>query len=444
MGRMAVARVGLTINQRGVLSIVAGTAGGQMLGLIAAPLLSRLYSPEQFGVFAVISALAVTMGTIAALRFELAIPLPESERDAYSLATLGLVAAALTAIAGTLGVLVAGDAIAAAFGQPALMPWLWVVPSIGAVMATFMVFNQLAIRQRRYGAIGLRNLLQSVTTALTQTIAGAVGPRSGGMILGLGVGQAVGLLSLVQSAGLGSVDARAGRSRRYVLTTASRYRRFPLLLVPSGLLNVLGLQLPVLLMAYWYGSQVAGWLGLTQRVLALPLSLIGAAVAQVYLAELSRAARADTRRARALFLKASKNLAVIGAAGSLVVLVLGPKAFSVLFGEKWESSGSYAQAMAIAMAAQLVAAPLSQTLIVFGRQVLQLIWDVSRALIVTGAVVLSALAGASAATAIWSVGVSSTTMYAASWLMSLRELRARARTTTQVPQRQLTTGADVG
>jgi O-antigen/teichoic acid export membrane protein len=405
---------------------MAGSAGGQVLALAAVPLLSRLYSPDDFGVFTVISALVASIGTVAAFRFELAVPLPERERDAHALVTLGLAAAFITAVLGTAAVAVMGDAVAAIFDQPKLRPWLWLVPPTAAAMGIAHLLNQLAIRQRHYGSIGRRNFFQSLTILLTQLAAGAAGLRSGGMALGLGVGQVAGALSLLPSARLGGAEARASRNRRGLWEIALRYRRFPLLLAPSGLLNVLGHQLPILLIAYWYGGAVAGWLGLTQRVLAMPIALVGAAVAQVYLAELSRAARANSGRARSIFLGASKKLALIAAPGLLVVVVIAPAVFSVLFGEEWESSGVYAQAMAVYMATQFVVSPPSQTLVVLGRQGLQLAWDTSRILLVTGAVSATALGGASAVTAIWWFAVSTAVAYGGLWLMSLRVVSQQA------------------
>ncbi|SCL32731.1 Membrane protein involved in the export of O-antigen and teichoic acid [Micromonospora nigra] len=405
-------------SRRGVLNIAAGSAGGQVLLLLAAPVLARMYSPADFGVFAVLGTLAATLGAVASGRFELAVPLPERDREAHDLVAVGLVTALGTALAGTVVVLVARDGIAALFDQPALSSWLWLTPWTAAAMAAVQVLNQLAIRYRRYSAIGRRNFLQAGATLLTQLGAGLVGLRSGGMALGLGVGQAVGALSLLPGMRRRGADEDPGTHRRSLWRTALHHRRFPLLLAPSGLINVLGLQLPVLLIAYFYGSAVAGWFGLTQRVLAIPVALLGLAVAQVYLAELSRAARTGSGRAAALFLQASRQLGMVAAAGALLIVFAAPPAFAMVFGPEWSTSGSYVQALAVFTATQLVGSPLSQTLIVFGRQGLQLAWDVGRMILVAAAVTATALAGGSALAAVWAFGLSAAAAYGVSWLLS--------------------------
>lgn len=414
-------------SRRGLLHIVAGTVGGQLVALLAAPLLARLYSPADFGVFTVVSTLTIVVGTVAAFRFELAVPLPGHESDAHSLVVLGLSAAVLTGAVATVGVMLCGGAVADRFHQPKLMPWLWLVPPVATAMAVVTVLTQLAIRDRRYAGIGRRNLGQSLALALTQVLSGAAGVRPGGMIIGYGVGQVAAALSLVPGSRFRSAEAQRGRSWSKLRENAVRYRRFPLWLAPSGLFNILGTQLPVLLIAYRYGGTVAGWLGLTQRVLALPVALVGTAVAQVYVAELSRAARNDITRTSSLFRMASRNLTILGVSCGVVVFAAGPYAFTLLFGAGWTNSGVYARALALSLCGQFIAAPLSQTLIVLGRPGLQFAWDLGRTVLVTAVVDAAATAGASATTAIWVFGFVSTITYGASWLMSSRVVNAAGR-----------------
>ena len=424
MGWRAAVRDRLTVSRRGFLSIATGTAAAQLLSLAAAPLLFRLYGPEEFGTFVVISTLAVTVGSVAALRFEMAVPLAEQERDAHGLVLLGLLAACATAVAGAVVVAIAGDSVAAAFDQPGLRPWLWTVPPVAAAIGVALVLNQLAVRQRRYGAVGRRTFLQSATIQVTQVTAGLAGLRPGGLVLGLGVGQIAGALVLLRGSGLDGPTARAAARLPALRAVLRRYRRFPLLLAPSGLLNVLGRQLPILLMAYWYGAAVAGWLGLTQRVVATPITVVGGAVAQIYLGELALAARSDPARARSILLRASARLALMAVPGALVIMLAAPAVIPFVFGGEWQTSGRYAQAMAVFMAAQFVVSPVSQTLVVFGRPGLQLAWDAGRIALVTGAVAGTAVAGGSALAAIWSFAISSAIAYGLCWLMSLRSATA--------------------
>ena len=406
--------------RRGAAKIFAGTAVGQVLALASAPVLSRLFTPSDMGVLTIVTALAALMATIAALRLELAVPLPELERDARSLVAAGLISALLTAILGTALVAAYGDWATRAFRNPELETWLWFAPSIAAIMASYLVLNQLAVRQLRYGAVGRRNLLSSLTTVTTQLVAGAAGIRPGGLVLGLATGQIVGAFSLLLGSRSQHGGGRSAYSFRSILVVVRRFRSFPLLLAPAGLLNALGLQLPLLLFAYYYGSAAAGWFGLTQRVLALPVMLIGQAVAQVYLGELTRDVRARGHRASQLFMRTSIRLAALALIGTTALLAFGPWLFGTAFGPDWRPSGDYARALALALGAQLVASPLSQTLIVLGHQYKQLAWDGLRLVMTVAAVACPAGIGLPPLTATWLLGGALTASYAVGWGMARR------------------------
>ncbi len=403
---------------RGVAAIASGTALGQLAGVLAAPLLSRFFLPSQFGVFTIVSAVAMILAPAMALRYEQAVPLPADDDDARGLVALGFAVSLATLVLLTAVALLVSEPLARAFGTPSSAPWLCVAPLLAATLAWFTLLNQWALRLQRYAATGRRNVIQGISTVVLQVVAGAAGAGGGGLVAGYAGGQLLGALALLP----GSRLAGAGRDR--MRRMAYRYRRFPLFLAPAGVINVAGIYLPPLLVAALFGTEAAGWLGFTQRILALPLTLIGQAVAQVYLSELAKTRRDATAREQRLFSMATRRLAVVGGAGALFLLATGPELFRVVFGANWVTSGELAQALAISLAAQFVASPLSQTLIVFERTGTQLTWDVSRLAAVTAAVLVPWSLGFGLVPCVWSLSLVSAAMYGVSWWLSRRALRA--------------------
>jgi hypothetical protein len=77
-------------------------------------------------------------------------------------------------------------------------------------------------------------------------------------------------------------------------------------------------------------------------------------------------------------------------------------------------------ALSVSLAAQLVGAPLSQTLIVAGAARTQLAWDAARLVAVVTALVLADLAGASATNAVWCYSLVNAASYAVGWLLAYR------------------------
>jgi O-antigen/teichoic acid export membrane protein len=414
-------KIALTPTRRGAVGIMVGTVLGQVCVLAAAPVLSRLYSPADFGAFAVLSSLVAILGTVLAGRLEQAIGLPVDDGDAAALATVAIVFAALaTGVLSVVAVL-AADPLAGLLGPRTLAPSLPWVPLIAGLTAAVIVLNQLAARHRKYAAMARRVFLQNALAVVVQALVGLKGFHGGGLLFGLGAGQAGAAVSFTGRL-RALPQAVAGQLRGLQPALLRRYRRFPLILAPAGLMNILGTQLTVILFGACYGDRVAGWLGLAQRLIALPVALVGTALGQVYTAELGRALRTDPARAAPLFLRTSRRLALAAAGFGVLVLALAPPLFPAFLGGDWRASGQYAQALAPAMAAQLCVAPVSLTLALLERQPTQFAWDSARVAVVVATVTGSAAAHLSALRAVWLFSAVSAVMYAVMWAASRHAL----------------------
>lgn len=407
--------------------IMAATVLGQGLALLAFPLLTRLFSPAEFGVYSIVNALAMVLGTVAASRFELAVPLPKGEATAYRLVAVGLASSALTACIGftTIAVLRAADLLNSA--QPGLVSNLWWVPPIAAVVGGYTILNHLAIRQGRFRAIAARNVIQAVVMVATQVGSGLLGLRAGGLVLGLLLGQLVGAVSLLVGSRAHAGFVQSEHRLVDLWQTIKRYRRFPLLLSPAGLCNSLGIYAPVVLVGMFFGTASAGLFGLTQRVLALPIMLIGQAVAQVYLSHIAGARRTGSGHELELFNSTTWRLLGIGVLGAALLGVAAPRLFVVAFGDAFAASGDIARLLAVAMAAQIVASPLSHTLVAYERIYAQLAWDLARLTAISAGIALPAVAGASLEQCVGWYAAASTAAYACSWWLCRRTIvRGRA------------------
>lgn len=404
----------IAIRYKSVLSIAAGSAGGQLLGAAALPLLARFYTPSDFGVLAVITAYAVMLASVSTLRIELAIPLPADDEDARAIVRLCFVVALVTFSAAVVVSVMIRPVLSIE-----LLRWSWAIAPIALSMSLFTILNQYALRELRFGAVGRRSLIQSVVTATVQVGLGVVSLGPFGLLIGYASGYFFGAGSLLPGSGVLKGGAHPFSRLGAMLR---RYRRFPLLLAPSGLLNVAGVQLPIVFMAWIYGGDVAGWLGMTQRVIGLPVTLIGTAMAQVYLAHIARRVRSDLNSALALFYRATRGLLVAAGLLLMVTLILAPTAFQFVLGSEWGQSGDYARALAFGMAAQLVASPLSQTLIALERAGTQFAWDASRAGLVLGGITIVSASGASPIVTIWVLSGIQMVCYVSLWWLCARAL----------------------
>lgn len=408
---------------RGVLVLTGGTAAGQAIVLLASPLLTRLYTPADFGVLGVFSGLLGLLALAVCLRYELAVPLAEDDVAVVNLVALAAASALLVSsvVAVLLGAF--GGMLVRWLNAAALGPWLWLLPPALLAIGGFNALNHWAIRRQAFERITRTRITQSLGQVAAQLGLGLAGAGAPGLLLGHIIGQ---------SAGIGSHGAAFWRRERallaqirpgLMLALARRFGRLAAYGAPGALLNGSSRLLPALLVAALYGIEVAGLFVLTQRVLGSPMRLLGSAVAQVYLSEAPRLARHDRPAMAVLFRRTTRHLLVVGGVMVVVVVVAGPALFGLVFGNVWSEAGMYARLLAAMYLAQLVVSPISQTLTIIERQDLLLLWEIGRL-----ALVLLVFAGAAwlawpPGMTLGSLSAAVASAYVALFLLTLRLLK---------------------
>lgn len=351
---------------RGVGVLVGGTAGAQLLTVLAAPLLTRLYSPEDFGLLAAFSAILALCIVAVAGRYELAIPIPEKESDAANLTCLSILIMLIVVTLASTVLPFAGHAIASVLNSPDLAEYLWLLPIAIFAVGAYEIFSKWALRKRDYKIIAQTRLVQSVGTVAIQVAGSALGVLAllGGQAVGQGLGASRLIVAAARNGDWRACSLRGMREQAFV------HRRYPQYSLWSGLLNTASLQLAPLVFITIYGPLVAGLYALTLRVLSMPGSLIGNAIGSVFLAEAPDAIRKG--EFTALVAKLHISLAKVAALPLVVLLFFGQDLFRIIFGPSWETAGTYAQMMAPWIYLQFQWAPLSMigNLLELQRQIL--------------------------------------------------------------------------
>lgn len=363
---------------KSVAVLAGGTALGQVITVFASPVLTRLYSPENFGILAAYASVLAMLSVVASLRYEFAIPMPAEKTEAVSLLSLSLVLVILSSVVVALSTFSFADYIVAWTHTPALKSYLWLLPVGVLGSGVYRAFNYYAIREKAYAPIAQTKLSQSFGQVFSQLLLGGFGLGAFGLIVGQILGQSAGVARLCSTVtSQGWRQLRSSRPRG-LYKSAKRYRRFALFSSPGSLLNISGLQLPPLLLAALYDPQVVGWFYLSRRVVQIPMTLVGNSVSQVFVGEAAALINTDIAEYRRLLNKTFLRLLAFGVPPVVLLALLSRWLFPVLFGASWEQAGLYTQLLSLMYLAQFCVSPVSQSLNLLERQDLQLVWDALR------------------------------------------------------------------
>ena len=343
---------------RNVLTLMTGTTIAQAIPIAISPILTRIYTPEDFGLFAFYMAIASIISVIATGRYELAIMLPEKEEDALNIAALsGLITVFVSLISFTV-ILVFNHQIVLWIEKPEVSNWLYLIPCSVLVTGLYQSFNYWHNRSKNYKVLANNRIIQSGTTGLSQSGLGLVNTGVGGLIFGGLAGQSLACCYLARKIYVD--DKRYFRclnlGRMNIL--AKKYINFPKIDVPTTLINIASSLMPNILLTSLYSPVFAGYFYLTQRVLQVPITLISSSVLDVF----KQRASEDYKKlgnAKQIYKKTFLALMLMGGAPSIILFFIVEDMFAFVFGEAWRVAGTYAQILLPALFLRFMANPLS-------------------------------------------------------------------------------------
>lgn len=354
---------------RGVAVLAGGNVVGQLITIAASPIITRLYSPSEMGVLAVYISTTAILTVILSLRYETAVALPESDKEALAIVKLALcVVFVMSWVLGAIFIYFRQE-IALYFNMPELANYLFLLPLSGMLIGSFMVFRVWCVRKHDFQLVGKARIKQVLSSLFIQIVGFKFGAAA--LIGGQLANQGAGNLSL-------SVKALKHPEMRSVSfadmkKAMRRYKKFPLINTWASLLTVVSLQFPTLFFAAMFGPAAAGVYALANRTLKAPSVAVNSAINSVFLTAAAEASHKDTLRP--LIFNSHKYLSLAVIPSLLLVSLLAPQVFGVVFGNEWQVAGEYARWMTLMVYCTIVVTPFMGLFAVLERQEIGLVFQ---------------------------------------------------------------------
>ena len=366
---------------KGIFIIASGTVIAQIIGIITTPIITRLYTPSDFGTLGLFTATLSILALAGGFRYELALPLPKDDEDAANLFIFFLLLLSVTSLCFFIIIYLLGDLILSFFHIDTLKAYVFllIIGFFGASLYGALTF--WVTRRRDYARITHTRIYQSSGGSATKILLGlfAVGPV--GLIIGYLLSQMLGIGTFVRYMWKNDRAFFGAISFSRMVKNARQYIQFPLFSFPAGIINALALQLPIFMLSAIYGLNVMGMYAFAYELLILPSSLISRSMLQVYYAEVSNMMRENSNEIKNLYIATTRKLFLIGIPLIIVPCLLAPFFFPLIFGELWRDAGLYCLPLAILALSNFIVSPTSM-LSGYGFNHWTLIWDISRTILV--------------------------------------------------------------
>ena len=382
--------------------MLVGAVVGQAASLLLSPVLTRVFTPEQFGDLSVYNSVLMTVGVIASLGLELAIPICQGDAECADLLALcGLCLAGTTGLAG-LVIWLVPERFMTLLGVGSLAAYRSLLPIGLAWLGGYFIMVAVATRAGAFSDIARTRISQGLSGPVSQILLGLLGAGTPGLVLGYIIGQSSGALLLFSRLVLARRDWMRQVSWRGIAVVARRYVEFPLYASWARVLDITGGGVVLfVLFSACYSPEIAGFMFLSERVVMRPLMIVSTSLLQVFTGEAGRAVSQDPAQLRRRFYQVVPRQSLLAAGWILAAnLVAGP-AFPFLFGTAWADAIPYLRALSLSYLLHAILHPVSTTLQVVERQVTMIAWQIGRLVLAIAGVLLPWRAGVSAVTTLW-------------------------------------------
>lgn len=343
-----------------VFRLSTGGVIAQVILVAATPFLSRLYSPDAFGLAALFLAVTSIVSVIGCLRYEYAIVLPEADGDARRLLFASMAIALVVAAVSAVVVLTLGPLLLAKFNMAKLEPFLWLIPVSILAQSLIQALTFWNTRKSSFSRVAASKIVQAAVTTFLALGLGLAGYGTASSMVGSNVTGFICSALVLVVVSLGGIRNQSKEqvdvfSRHLLLLR--RFRRFATHSTGPSVLNAISWQLPALLLGAFFPAGIVGLYALTIKVVQTPVGLIHQAISQVFYREVAVASIDGTldKLVGSLFAALSKAALL----PCLLLLISGRDLFVFVFGPPWDQAGLYVQILSPWVFVWFITSPLS-------------------------------------------------------------------------------------
>jgi O-antigen/teichoic acid export membrane protein len=332
---------------RNITVSVVGALSSPIVNFLSIPIILRVYSPEEYGVWILAMSIVLIPASISTLKYEHAIVLETDTGNSGRIFGMCIQLAALTSL---LAVLFVSQKNKIFEVMPALIEiesWLLIIPALILLISVHRSSLSLLTRYELFGVNASAMFALAIGTSLVQALSpqmGLAGAR--GLLLGTGAGYLISLLVIV----IGLIGKIEGHFLRGLLSWGTRkllvkYSNFPRYSVLYSLFSTLRLEGTKLIMGAHASASIVGGYSFAQRLTYFPVTFFSGGIRPVVF---SKAVKAKSLKEIESFVTVVMLIIATLAIPPIVAFSYYAEAIIQMFvGDEWLGAASFAKILVI-------------------------------------------------------------------------------------------------
>ena len=372
-----------------ILVVTSGNVIARVIGIVSLPLITRLYTSDQFGIFTTFISYFTILSSITTLRYFVPVTIAKSEREAGFLIKLCFIIASIFFVISLLIITFFGNEISFLINKPSIHVFLFILPFLLLLKGVFDSLRSFVIRKQQFKKLTNVLVVQSVSSTITKVLMGYAGIKKFGLFLGLISQHLLGVVFLLLSFRKHLIRFFKNSSHMDIQSVAARYKKFPLIQTWSSFLLVFSNQLPIIFLAFLFDNSTVGLFGLAIGMVILPINLISQSIGDVFYGKISSWGIHKTHEIKLLMKSILIKISLIAIIPSVVLMFFGEDLFSFAFGEKWLKSGTFASYLIVLVFFRFIVSPFGGVFNLFEKQFSQLWLNILKIVLVSSVFLVS-------------------------------------------------------
>ncbi|MCA1750469.1 MAG: lipopolysaccharide biosynthesis protein [Cryomorphaceae bacterium] len=405
---------------RNVGVMFSGNAVAMVLPFLLAPLISRIYSPEDFASFELFAKIMALVAVVGSLRLDLAILLPKGEKEAMALVRLSFnILIGISVVVGALFIIFR-DSVGELLNNESLPELLYLLPLGIFSYGALNIVNQFLIRKRDFKEAAVVKIFAAGGNNVTKYGLGLFMPNPLGLSLGQIFGAVFPLLYVLKVKNIREMLRSLGMPVQADRKLIRKYRDFPLINSAHAFYNEGQQTVLIGLISAYYGEYALGLFAFSFRYLKVPLMVFGTSISQVLNERWARELN-EGKSIRSSMVKIIMVLIAISIVPFGVLFFFGTPIFAFVFGDNWADAGAYAEIMAPWLFANFIVSPLTMLPILLGKQAAFFRIAIASSVITLAALAYSGVNDWQFETALWTLSLLYTgiMLYILFWLLHI-------------------------
>lgn len=347
-----------------VTVVATGALISQILTILSAPLLTRLYSPETIGIFGIVLSIINILTILTSLSLPQALVIEKRKTNFIILLRFQIISTVFLSFVLYVFLIITGDHILGLFNIKNFKSYLWVIP-LSVMLANFVsIINYISIKNKNFKLISYQMLINSIFTNGFKIVFGIFVAKTIFLISAhflanfiVIIIMCISLINFNRKFYFNKKNITLNFIFKNLIFIQKNYLDFIMYKTPQEIINATSQIAPLLMLAFLFGPESAGNFTLSMAVLGLPATLIANSVMTVFYPKIIDLINQGKINIRMYILKSTFYMILIGLIPFSIIFIWGPSIFKFVFGDEWHTAGVYSQIISFWLFSQFINKP---------------------------------------------------------------------------------------